>query len=160
MPRQRKLLVRSLDQRARTIVKIATEIVRQQDRFFVEGIRALKPMNLRDVADAVGMHESTASRVTSNKYISTDRGIFELKFFFTNGLGSGNGTDVAAEAVRHRIKTMVDAEESTAILSDDAIVSALNGDGIQIARRTVAKYRKSMNIPSSSQRRRLKASAT
>lgn len=151
-------LVRSLDQRARTIVKIATEIVRQQEKFFREGIRALKPMNLKDVADAVDMHESTASRVTSNKYIATDRGIFELKFFFTNGLGGGNGSDVAAEAVRHRIKSMVDAEQPTAILSDDAIVSALNGDGIQIARRTVAKYRKTMNIPSSSQRRRQKAS--
>ena len=152
-------LVRSLDQRARTIVKIATEIVRQQESFFREGIRGLKPMNLKDVAEAVGMHESTASRVTSNKYIATERGIFELKFFFTNGLGGGNGTDVAAEAVRHRIKSMVDAEKPTEILSDDAIVSALNGDGIQIARRTVAKYQKSMNIPSSSQRRRLKASA-
>ena len=152
-------LVRSLDQRARTIVKIATEIVRQQEGFFREGISGLKPMNLKDVADAVGMHESTASRVTSNKYIATNRGIFELKFFFTNGLGGGNGTDVAAEAVRHRIKSMVDAEKPTKILSDDAIVSALNSDGIQIARRTVAKYRKSMNIPSSSQRRRLKASA-
>ncbi|MEM7211999.1 MAG: RNA polymerase factor sigma-54 [Pseudomonadota bacterium] len=150
-------LVRSLDQRARTIVKIASEVVRQQESFFREGIQGLRPMNLKDVAEAVGMHESTASRVTSNKYIETDRGIFELKFFFSNGIGSSQGSDVAAEAVRHRIRAMVDGEASDAILSDDAIVAALSRDGIQIARRTVAKYRKSLNIASSSQRRRQKA---
>ena len=150
-------LVRSLDQRARTIVKIASEIVRQQESFFREGIQGLRPMNLKDVADAVGMHESTASRVTSNKYMATERGIFELKFFFSNGLSNSGGSDVAAEAVRHRIKAMVDAEAPDAVLSDDAIVTALGRDGIQIARRTVAKYRKSLNISSSSQRRRQKA---
>ena len=153
-------LVRSLDQRSRTIVKIASEIVRQQESFFREGIQGLKPMTLKDVSEAVGMHESTASRVTSKKYISTDRGIFELKFFFSNGLGNGSGADVAAEAVRHRIKAMVDAEKPDAVLSDDAIVAELNANGIQIARRTVAKYRKNLNIPSSAQRKRQKAANT
>jgi RNA polymerase sigma-54 factor len=153
-------LVRSLDQRSRTIVKIASEIVRQQESFFREGIQGLKPMTLKDVSEAVGMHESTASRVTSKKYISTDRGIFELKFFFSNGLGNGSGADVAAEAVRHRIKAMVDAEKPGAVLSDDAIVAELNANGIQIARRTVAKYRKNLNIPSSAQRKRQKAANT
>ncbi|MEM9061315.1 MAG: RNA polymerase factor sigma-54 [Pseudomonadota bacterium] len=149
-------LVRSLDQRSRTIVTIASEIVRQQEGFFRDGIHGLKPMTLRDVADAVGMHESTASRVTANKYIATERGIFELRFFFTNAV-AGSGGDVAAEAVRHRIQAMVDAEPPNGVLSDDAIVSALQNDGISIARRTVAKYRKSLRIPSSSQRRRMKA---
>ncbi|MGD1923443.1 MAG: RNA polymerase factor sigma-54 [Paracoccaceae bacterium] len=150
-------LVRSLDQRSRTIVTIASEIVRQQEAFFRDGIHGLKPMTLKDVADAVGMHESTASRVTANKYIATERGIFELRFFFTNAVG-GSGGDVAAEAVRHRIQKMVDEEPRTGVLSDDAIVTALQGEGINIARRTVAKYRKSLRIPSSSQRRRIKAS--
>jgi RNA polymerase sigma-54 factor len=149
-------LVKSLDQRAKTIIKIASEIVRQQERFFTEGITGLKPMTLRDVADAVEMHESTASRVTANKYIATDRGIFELKFFFTNAVGGGNG-DTTSEAVRHRIKDMIDAEDPGKILSDDTIVEKLRGEGVEIARRTVAKYRKSLNIPSSVDRRRQKA---
>jgi RNA polymerase sigma-54 factor len=151
-------LIKSLDQRAKTVVKIAAEIVAQQEAFFNIGIAGLKPMTLRDVADAVGMHESTASRVTANKSIATDRGIFELKFFFTNAVGGGEG-DVAAEAVRHRIRTMVNAEPANAILSDDAIVDALCKEGIDIARRTVAKYRQSLNIPSSVERRRQKAVA-
>lgn len=146
-------LIKSLDQRARTILTIATEIVRQQERFFEEGIAGLKPMNLKMVAEAVGMHESTASRVTSNKYIATERGIFELKFFFTNAVGGGSG-DLAAESVRHRIKAMVDSEAPDAVLSDDAIVENLQAEGIDIARRTVAKYRKSLKILSSVERRR------
>ncbi len=150
-------LIKSLDQRARTIVKIATEIVRQQETFFEKGVSGLRPLTLKDVADAVGMHESTASRVTANKYIATDRGIFELKYFFTNAVGGGGETDVAAEAVRHRIKAMVSAEAADAILSDDAIVDALAREGVEIARRTVAKYRNSLNIPSSVERRRQKA---
>ena len=149
-------LIKSLDQRAKTIVKIASEIVRRQEKFFHQGISGLAPLTLKDVADAVGMHESTASRVTSNKHIETERGIFELKFFFTNALGDGDGA-VAAEAVRHRIKAMVDAESPGAILSDDAIVAALGAEGIEIARRTVAKYRKSLDIPSSVERRRRKS---
>jgi RNA polymerase sigma-54 factor len=149
-------LIRSLDQRARTILKIATEIVRRQQRFFDEGIAGLRPLNLRTVAEAVGMHESTASRVTSNKYIATERGIFELKFFFTNAVGGEMG-DFAAESVRHRIRAMVDGEPPAAVLSDDEIVERLRAEGIEIARRTVAKYRKSLNIPSSIDRRRQKS---
>ncbi len=153
-------LIRSLDQRARTILKIASEIVRHQQRFFDEGIAGLRPLNLRTVAEAVGMHESTASRVTSNKYIATERGIFELKFFFTNGLGGETGDGmggVAAESVRHRIRAMVDAEPPADVLSDDEIVDRLRAEGIEIARRTVAKYRKALNIPSSIERRRQKS---
>lgn len=151
-------LIKSLDQRAKTIVKIAAEIVRQQEAFFNEGITGLRPLTLRDVADAVGMHESTASRVTANKHIATDRGVLELKFFFTNAVGGGDGeSDVAAEAVRHKIKAMVGAEPQDDILSDDAIVDALGRQGIQIARRTVAKYRRNLGIPSSVERRRQKA---
>lgn len=149
-------LIRSLDQRARTILKIASEIVRHQQRFFDEGIAGLRPLNLRTVAGAVGMHESTASRVTSNKYIATDRGIFELKFFFTNAVGGETG-DVAAESVRHRIRAMVEGERPEAVLSDDDIVDRLHDEGIDIARRTVAKYRKSLNILSSIERRRQKS---
>jgi RNA polymerase sigma-54 factor len=147
-------LVRSLDQRARTILAVATEIVRHQDRFFAEGITGLQPLTLRMVADAAGLHESTASRVTSNKYIATERGIFELKYFFTNAVGSGGP---AAEAVRHRIRNMIAAEAPENVLSDDIIVEQLQDDGIDIARRTVAKYRKALGIPSSVERRRQKA---
>ena len=147
-------LVRSLDQRARTILTVAREIVRQQDGFFTDGIAGLKPLTLKMVADATGMHESTASRVTSNKYIATERGIFELKFFFTNSVGSDG---LAATAVRHRIRNMVAAEESGEILSDDTIVERLQRDGIDIARRTVAKYRSALGIPSSVERRRQRA---
>jgi RNA polymerase sigma-54 factor len=147
-------LVRSLDQRARTILAVATEIVRHQDRFFAEGITGLQPLTLRMVADAAGLHESTASRVTSNKYIATERGIFELKYFFSNAVGSGGP---AAEAVRHRIRNMIAAEAPENVLSDDIIVEQLQDDGIDIARRTVAKYRKALGIPSSVERRRQKA---
>ncbi len=147
-------LMRSLDQRARTILTVATEIVRQQDRFFAEGITGLKPLTLRMVAEETGLHESTASRVTSNKYIATERGIFELKFFFTNAVGSEG---LAAEAVRHRIRVMVAAEAPGKILSDDTIVVQLQDGGVDIARRTVAKYRKTLGIPSSVERRRLRA---
>ncbi|MEO1494665.1 MAG: RNA polymerase factor sigma-54 [Pseudomonadota bacterium] len=149
-------LIKSLDQRARTILTVATEVVRQQERFFAEGVSGLKPLTLKTVADAVGMHESTASRVTANKYIATSRGVFEMKFFFTNAVGGGEG-DLAAAAVRHKIKAMVDAEPPDAVLTDDAIVDTLRGEGIDIARRTVAKYRKSLKILSSVERRRQKA---
>jgi len=149
-------LMKSLDQRARTIVKVTSEIVRRQKGFFAHGIRGLRPLTLRAVADEVGLHESTVSRVTANKYLATERGTFELKFFFTNALADGED-GVAAEAVRHRLKAMIDAEPACAILSDDAIADKLVEDGIEIARRTVAKYRKSLNIPSSVERRRMKA---
>ena len=151
-------LVKSLDQRARTILKVAREIVRQQDSFLVEGVSKLKPLNLKTVAEAIAMHESTVSRVTSNKFISTPRGIFELKYFFTTGLSSTSGVEDlhSAEAVRHRIRQLVDAEAANAVLSDDQIVAQLKAEGIDLARRTVAKYREALGIPSSVQRRREK----
>lgn len=148
-------LVKSLDQRARTILKVASEIVRQQDAFLVHGVRHLRPLNLRVVADAISMHESTVSRVTANKYIATPRGIFELKYFFTASISSSEGGEAhSAEAVRFRIKEMIDGESPDDVLSDDRIVEILRADGIEIARRTVAKYRETMNIASSVQRRR------
>ena len=150
-------LARSLDQRARTILKVATEIVRQQDAFLVHGIRHLRPLNLRMVADAIGMHESTVSRVTANKYMMTPRGVFELRFFFTSAIASAKGGDAhSAESVRDRIREMIEGEKPVDVLSDDAIVDILKKDGVDIARRTVAKYREGMNIPSSVQRRREK----
>jgi RNA polymerase sigma-54 factor len=148
-------LVKSLDQRARTILRVAEEIVRQQDGFFTHGVQHLRPLNLRTVADAISMHESTVSRVTSNKYIATPRGIFELKYFFTSAIASAeDGEAHSSEAVRHRIKQMIDGETPATVLSDDKIVDKLKTDGIDIARRTVAKYREAMRIPSSVQRRR------
>lgn len=150
-------LTRSLDQRARTIMKVATEIVRQQDAFLAHGIEHLRPLNLKTVADAIKMHESTVSRVTSNKYMLTPRGLFEFKYFFTVSLASAGGGDAhSAEAVRHRIRQMIADEPPEAVLSDDDIVEQLKNSGIEIARRTVAKYREAMNIPSSVQRRREK----
>jgi RNA polymerase sigma-54 factor len=135
-------LVKSLDQRARTILKVASEIVRHQDAFLTHGVRHLRPLNLRIIADAISMHESTVSRVTSNKYISTPRGLFELKYFFTASIQSINGAEShSAEAVRDRIREMIENEEPREILSDDRIVSLLTADGVNIARRTVAKYR-------------------
>jgi RNA polymerase sigma-54 factor len=148
-------LVKSLDQRARTILRVAEEIVRQQDGFFTHGVQYLRPLNLRTVADAISMHESTVSRVTSNKYVATPRGIFELKYFFTSAIASAEeGEAHSSEAVRHRIKQMIEGETPAAVLSDDKIVEKLKCDGIDIARRTVAKYREAMRIPSSVQRRR------
>jgi len=153
---QASWLVRSLDQRARTILKVAGEIVRQQDAFLAYGVGSLRPMNLKVVADAVGVHESTVSRVTSNKYIATPRGVFELKFFFTAALGSSQGGAThSAEAVRHRLRQLVDGERAPSeVLSDDRLVEMLRDCGIDIARRTVAKYRDALRIPSSSERRR------
>jgi RNA polymerase sigma-54 factor len=151
-------LVKSLDQRARTILKVATEIVRQQDSFLTYGVRHLRPLNLRTIADAISMHESTVSRVTSNKYISTPRGMFELKYFFTASIQSMNGAEAhSAEAVRDRIKELIQNEDAVEVLSDDRIVALLSADGVNIARRTVAKYREALRIPSSVERRRLKS---
>lgn len=150
-------LVKSLDQRARTILRVAEEIVRQQDGFFTHGVQHLRPLNLKTVAEAIKMHESTISRVTSNKYMATPRGIFELKYFFTSAIASASdGEAHSSEAVRHRIRQMIDGETSKMVLSDDMIVDKLKSDGIDIARRTVAKYREAMRIPSSVQRRREK----
>jgi len=151
-------LMKALDQRARTIVKVTSEIVTQQDGFFRHGVSHLKPLTLKTVAEAVSLHESTVSRVTSNKYLSCDRGLFELKYFFTSGIQSADGGDaVSAEAVKSQIKALIGAESPKAILSDDQLVDMLREKGFDIARRTVAKYREAMGIGSSVQRRRQKA---
>ena len=145
-------LVKALDQRARTIVKVATEIVNQQQGFFEQGVSALKPLTLAKVAEAIEMHESTVSRVTSNKYLACDRGMFELKYFFGSGVASEGGEGAAAEAVKAAIKSLIEAESE--ILSDDAIAGLLKDRGMDVARRTVVKYREAMGIGSSIQRRR------
>jgi RNA polymerase sigma-54 factor len=150
-------LVRSLHQRATTILKVASEIIRQQDAFFRRGVQHMKPLTLREIAEVIEMHESTVSRVTSNKYIETPRGIYELKYFFTSAIAGIDGQVHSAEAVRHRIKALIVAEPAAKVLSDDIIVQLLSREGIEIARRTVAKYREAMRIPSSVQRRREKA---
>jgi RNA polymerase sigma-54 factor len=150
-------LVKALHQRATTILKVATELVRQQDGFFTHGVSHLRPLVLRDIATVIDMHESTVSRVTSNKYMSTPRGVLELKYFFTTAIASAEGGEAhSSEAVRHRIRALVDGESPKKILSDDKIVELLKQEGIDIARRTVAKYREAMRIPSSVQRRREK----
>jgi RNA polymerase sigma-54 factor len=151
-------LVKALDQRQRTIIKVASEIVKQQEAFFLHGVAHLRPMTLKQVADAIAMHESTVSRVTSNKYLSCARGLFELKYFFTSSIQSSDGGDaVSAEAVKSAIRALIVAEEPKAILSDDTLVDLLNAKGFGIARRTVAKYREALGIGSSVQRRRQKA---
>ncbi len=158
---QANWLVKSLDQRVRTILKVSSEIVRQQDAFLALGVEHLRPLNLKTVADAIGMHESTVSRVTSNKYLATPRGVFEMKFFFTSSIASSDGGEAhSAEAVRHRIRGLIDGEqEREGVLSDDRIVEILKETGVEIARRTVAKYREAMRIPSSVERRRHAAAA-
>ena len=153
-------IVRSLEQRARTILKVASEIVRQQDAFFTYGVAHLRPLNLKNVADAVSLHESTISRVTANKFIATPRGLFEMKYFFTTAIASSDGGEaLSSEAVRFRIRQLIDSEDVDGVLSDDAIVDKLKSMGIDIARRTVAKYREGMGIASSSIRRREKQAA-
>ena len=149
-------LAKALDQRAQTILKVASEIVRRQADFFAQGATHLKPLTLREVADSVEMHESTISRVTANKFMVTPRGTFELKYFFTAAISGSDGENHSAEAVRQRIRQLIDAETVDNVLSDDAVVAILRDDGIDIARRTVAKYREAMHIPSSVQRRREK----
>jgi RNA polymerase sigma-54 factor len=154
---QANWLVKSLDQRAKTILKVASEIVRQQDGFLAFGVEHLRPLNLKTIAEAIGMHESTVSRVTSNKYLATPRGVFEMKFFFTSSIASSSGGEAhSAEAVRHRIRQLIDGEAGEAdVHSDDRIVEILKETGVDIARRTVAKYREAMRIPSSVERRRI-----
>ena len=155
-----KWLVRALDQRARTILKVATEIVRRQDGFFVHGVCQLKPLVLRDVADAINMHESTVSRATSNKFMATPRGTFELRYFFATAVSScATGESVAAEAVKSRIRELIERESRHMPHSDDRLVELLREGGVEIARRTVAKYRESLRIPSSVERRRRNAFA-
>ncbi|RJF94088.1 RNA polymerase factor sigma-54 [Sphingomonas cavernae] len=151
-------LVKALDQRQRTIIKVATELVKQQQAFFNHGVAHLRPLTLKAVADAIGMHESTVSRVTSNKYLSCARGLYELKYFFTSAIQSADGGDaVSAEAVKSHIRALIAAEDPRKILSDDTLVDLLRDKGFDIARRTVAKYREAMGIGSSVQRRRQKA---
>ncbi len=155
-------LVKSLEQRLSTILKVATAVVEEQSAFFDNGVRHLKPLNLRQIASKIGMHELTVSRVTSNKAISTPRGIFEMKYFFTSAIAASGAFSEAhsSEAVRDRIKEFILNETPAEILSDDRIVTMLKADGIDIARRTVAKYREALRIPSSAARRRQKRAAT
>ncbi|MFN0042546.1 MAG: RNA polymerase factor sigma-54 [Alphaproteobacteria bacterium] len=153
-------LVKSLHQRATTILKVATELVRQQDGFFAHGVQFLRPLILRDIAEIVGVHESTVSRVTTNKYIATPRGLYELKYFFTSSIADSHGGAAHSSAsVRFRIRAMIDNEPPDDVLSDDKIVEILHKEGVEIARRTVAKYREAMHISSSVQRRRDKGLA-
>ena len=149
-------LIKALDQRQKTILKVAAEIVKQQDGFFRRGVSELRPLTLREVAEEIEMHESTVSRVTSNKYLHCKRGTFELKYFFTSGVGSADGEGASSESVKARIKALTDAEDPKKILSDDKLVELLKAEGFEIARRTVAKYREAMGIGSSVQRRRQK----
>lgn len=154
-------LVKALDQRARTILKVATALVKKQEMFFELGVRFLKPLTLKDIAEEIDMHESTVSRVTNNKFMSCPRGMFELKYFFTSSISSADGGDAhSAESVKFRLKEIIDAEDPKKILSDDKLVALMKAEGVDIARRTVAKYREAMKIPSSVQRRRLKNMAS
>jgi len=149
-------LIRALDQRQKTILKTAAEIVKQQDGFFRRGVSELRPLTLREVAEQIEMHESTVSRVTSNKYLSCDRGCFELKYFFSSGVASSDGEGASSEAIKARIKALTDAEDAKKVLSDQKLVDLLKEEGFDLARRTVAKYREAIGIGSSAQRRRAK----
>jgi len=152
-------LVRMMDQRAKTILKVAGEIIEQQDAFFLFGIEFLKPMTLKDIAEEIDMHESTVSRVTTGKYISTPRGLFELKYFFSSALGEGDNAH-SSESVKARIADLIDEEKATKTLSDDKIADILKAEGIDIARRTVAKYREALHIPTSSKRKKIKKNSS
>ncbi|MEM9501703.1 MAG: RNA polymerase factor sigma-54 [Pseudomonadota bacterium] len=149
-------LIRALDQRQKTILKTAAEIVKQQDGFFRKGVSELRPLTLREVAEEIEMHESTVSRVTSNKFLSCERGCFELKYFFTSGVGSSDGESVSSEAIKARIRALIDSEDPKKVLSDQKLVDMLKEEGFDLARRTVAKYREAIGIGSSAQRRRAK----
>ena len=146
-------LVRALHQRAETMLKVASELVRRQEAFLARGVLHLRPLVLREVADAVGVHESTVSRVTANKHMHTPRGLFELRYFFTAAIpGADGGPDHSAEAVRHRLKALIEAENPAKPLSDDSLALSMRSEGIRIARRTVAKYRETLHIPSAAGR--------
>ena len=149
-------LIRALDQRQKTILKTAADIVKRQDGFFRQGVSAMKPLTLREVAESIAMHESTVSRVTSNKYLSCPRGTFELKYFFSSGVGAADGEGASSEAIKARIKALIDSEDSKKVHSDQKLVDLLNAEGFDLARRTVAKYREAIGIGSSAQRRRAK----
>jgi RNA polymerase sigma-54 factor len=148
-------LIKSIHQRQRTIYKVTESIVKHQRDFFEKGPGFIKPMILRDIAADIGMHESTVSRVTTNKYVHTPRGIFELKYFFNSGISKTDGDSLASESVKLKIKTLVDDEDERNPLSDQKIVELLKKDGIQIARRTVAKYRDMLRILPSSKRKKM-----
>ena len=148
-------MIKSLDQRQRTIYKVATSIVRQQRDFLDHGLDHLRPMVLRDVAEDIGMHESTVSRVVSNKYMHTPRGLFPLKYFFHSGIDRDYGEDISSLTVKRKIRQLVESEDTRHPLSDSELMRILNREGIQIARRTVAKYRDELNVPSSSDRKRI-----
>ena len=149
-------LIRALDQRQKTILKTSAEIVKRQERFFREGVTAMRPLTLREVAEKIEMHESTVSRVTSNKYLSCPRGTFELKYFFSSGVAAADGEGASAEAIKARIRALCDAEDPKKVLSDEALAGLLKQEGYDLARRTVAKYREAIGIGSSAQRRRQK----
>ena len=148
-------LIKSLDQRQRTIYKVAASIIRQQRDFLDKGIEHLRPMVLRDVAEDIGMHESTVSRVVSNKYIHTQRGLFPMKFFFHSGIDREYGENISSLTVKRKIEQMIQAEDPKRPLSDSELMRILNREGIQIARRTVAKYRDELSIPSSTDRKQI-----
>ncbi|RYZ64100.1 MAG: RNA polymerase sigma-54 factor, partial [Proteobacteria bacterium] len=147
-------LIKSIHQRQRTIYKVAESIVKHQREFFEKGSAFLKPMILRDIANDIGMHESTVSRVTTSKYVHTPQGIYELKYFFNSGISSSDGDALASESVKLKIKDLVSREDTKNPLSDQKIVELLKVEGIQIARRTVAKYRDMLKILPSSQRKK------
>ncbi|MFY8048274.1 MAG: RNA polymerase factor sigma-54 [Erythrobacter sp.] len=149
-------LIRALDQRQKTILKTAAEIVRQQDGFFRRGVSELRPLTLREVAEKIEMHESTVSRVTSNKYLWCERGTFELKYFFTSGVASADGEGASSEAIKARIRALIEAETIKDILSDQQLAEMLQKEGFDLARRTVAKYREAIGLGSSAERRRAK----
>jgi RNA polymerase sigma-54 factor len=149
-------LIRALDQRQKTILKTAAAIVKQQDGFFRRGVAELRPLTLREVAEQIGMHESTVSRVTSNKYLACARGTFELKYFFTSGVASADGEGASSAAIKARIKALIDAEGPKNILSDQQLADMLQKEGFDLARRTVAKYREAIGLGSSAERRRAK----
>jgi RNA polymerase sigma-54 factor len=149
-------LIRALDQRQKTILKTAAEIVKQQDGFFRRGVSELRPLTLREVAEKIEMHESTVSRVTSNKYLACARGTFELKYFFTSGVASADGEGASSAAIKARIKALIDAETGKNILSDQQLADMLQKEGFDLARRTVAKYREAIGLGSSAERRRAK----
>ncbi|MGN7612107.1 RNA polymerase factor sigma-54 [Magnetococcales bacterium HHB-1] len=153
--RSAQWLIKSLEQRSSTIYRVAESIVRFQQEFLEDGPEYLKPLVLKDVADDIGVHESTASRVTSNKYMHTPQGIFELKYFFSSSLSSRSGQAHSSEAVKYKIRKLVESEPAKKPFSDEKLAKMLQEQGIKVARRTVAKYREAMSIPASSRRKRL-----
>jgi RNA polymerase sigma-54 factor len=148
-------LIKNIEQRRKTIFRVTEAIFKIQQEFLEQGVSALKPLTLKQVADMIGMHESTISRVTTHKYVQTPRGLFELKYFFTSGLESSDGMDVSSLSVKEKIKEMIDLESPQKPLSDQKIMQTLTDAGLNIARRTIAKYREELKIPTASQRRKL-----